>query len=264
MYFDFYVARDWEYLPALSVATVYKLYTDPGYFSAHHRIDGDKYILFFTMEGAGVVEVGGIPYAMKANTVLCANTQVSLQYRCAGEKWNFWLVEFKTEEPMLQPNQVLSLAFRPEYQELFTRTLEELRGQHPLLAAANFQTLCCTMALHLENAADPGDTRLFTQCVEYIEDHMSSFSVKQFCEDVGISPRTLHNLFRRVVGASPYQYYQRLRAERSKELLENTDMTVAQVAASLGYLNSGHFSHIFKGYFGKTPRRYRTDFHLTP
>lgn len=263
MYFDFYVTKEWEYLPAVSVATVYKLFTDPGYRSEHHRIDGEKYILFFTMEGQGLVDVGGVSYAMTANTLLCANTDTSLQYACTGEKWNFWLVEFKTDTPLIPPNQLLSLTFRPEYLDFFNSTLDNLRRKRPLLAAANFQTLCCTLAAHLQSAASPGDTQLFAQCTAYIDDHISSFSVKRFCEDTGISPRTLHNLFHRMAGASPYQYYQRIRAERSKEYLESTDLSVAQIAVNLGYLNSGHFSRIFKGYFGKTPRRYRTDFHLS-
>lgn len=264
MYFDFYVSKDWIYLPSVSVATVYKLFTDPGYRSNHHRIDGGKYILFFTMEGQGTVKVGDTSYEMTANSLLCANTSVSLQYFCTGDKWNFWLVEFKTDTPLVPSNRLFSLPFRSEYQVFFNNVLENLRLEKPLLAAANFQTLCCTLASHLQTAVPPDDTRLFSQCTAYIDDHMSSFSVKRFCEDAGINPRTLHNLFRRVVGSSPYQYYQQVRAERSKEYLENTDLSVAQIASTLGYLNSGHFSRIFKSYFGKTPRRYRTDFHLNP
>lgn len=262
MYFDFSAADGWTYLPAVSVATVYKLFTDPGYSSDHRIIDREKYILFFTMAGKGRVEVDHVPHEVEGNTLLCANAGTALRYFCTGEQWNFWLVEFKTDKPLIPANRVFSLGFRSEYHEAFNASLEWLRHKRPLLAAAHFQTLCCMLAGELERTVPNRDTRLFNQCVAYMEEHIGSFTVNRFCTDTGISPRTLLNLFRRMTGEAPYQYYQRIRAERSKEYLESTDFSVAQIAARLGYLNSGHFSRIFKGYFGQTPRRYRAAFRL--
>ncbi len=264
MYFDFYVAKNWVYLPAASVATVYKQYTEPGYTSNHHLIDPEKYILFYTMAGEGVVVVDGSAFSTTANTVLFANASISLNYRCTAPNWNFWLVEFKTGELFFHSNLLYHLPFRPEYHDLFNATLESLKEDDPMLSAAYFQTLRCRMHRDLRPDLPVNDRQPFSLCLEYIEDHLNQFSVQRFCEDTGISARTLHNLFLRAVGVSPYQYYQRLRVERSKEYLENTDMTVAQIAAALGYANSGHFSRVFKGYFGVTPRRYRADFRLAP
>lgn len=262
MYFDFFVTKDWEYLPSASVQTIYKLYTDPDYFIDHHIIDPKKYVFFYTMDGEGVIEVDGKGYSVDASGVFTANARLSLKYHCAGECWNFWLVEFKADRPLLPPDELHHLPFRPEYHTLLGDMLDNLKIGAPLMSTALFQVLCCSLAQRLSGTQRADDTTLFSRCILYMQTHLGQFSLAQFCTDIGISPRTINNLFRRTVGLPPYQYYQHLRSERSKEYLENAELSIAQIASSLGYTNSGHFSRIFKHAFGKTPLQYRTAFLL--
>lgn len=262
MPFDFCVSREDEYLPALSIVTVYRHYADPSYASNHHIIDPGKYSLFYTTAGEGTVQVGSRRFVTGAGTALVANTSTTLRYGCSGDHWDFWQVEFRTDTPLLEVNRMYTLPCRAEYQELFDGLLGSMKEGEPLLAAARFQTLCALFCRHSKENPGEGDLRLFAQCMAYMEDHISDFSLKQFCADTGISPRSVNNLFQRVAKDAPYRVYQRQRAERGKVLLESTDQSVAQIAASLGYLNSSHFSRVFRGYFGKTPRSYRVDFHM--
>lgn len=264
MYFDFFVAKEWEYLPSASVQTVYKLYTDPSYHIDHHIIDSDKYIFFYTMDGRGSIQVGQTEYQAEPNSVFFANTATSLKYHCAADHWNFWLVEVKTDRLLFEANRFYLFPFRAEYHQLFARMLESLKGGEPLLTAALFQVFCSKLFQYQRTQLHAEDAALFSRCVSYMETHLVRFSLERFCEDTGISPRTINNLFRRTVDAPPYQYYQRLRTERSKEYLENTEMSIAQIAATLGFINSSHFSRVFKSHLGKTPLQYRTEFRLMP
>lgn len=263
MYFDFFVAKGWEYLPAVSVQTVYKLYTDPDYSIDHHIIDPEKYVFFYTMDGQGIIEVSGIPYPAEANCVFIANTASSLRYHCAADRWNFWLVEFKADRLLLEANRSYSCPFLTEYHALFSQMLEYLKTGASLLTAALFQVFCCKLLMYAQTDSHIKDTALFSQCVSYMENQLAQFTLDRLCLDIGVSSRTIQNLFRRTVDTTPYQYFQRLRTERSKEYLENSDMSIAQIAAALGFINSGHFSRVFKGFFGKTPLQYRTEFRLT-
>lgn len=261
MYFDFFVSDTWNYLPSLSIRTIYKLYTDATYISDHHIIDPDKFVFIYTMEGHGAIEVSGQTFFVGPSDLVFANTDTSLRYWCVEEKWNFWLVEFKTSQYLFEANKIYCLPFRPEYHTLFSQALEALKDGSNLLSAAYFQVLCCILykALKVNSAAQ---NNLFSRCLAYMEDHLTKFTVDAICQDMNISRRTINNLFFKTVGVSPYQYYQKLRVERSKEYLENTNMSIAQIATHLGYYNSGHFSRIFKSYFDVTPQQYRAEFHL--
>ena len=48
-----------------------------------------------------------------------------------------------------------------------------------------------------------------------------------------------------------------LRLERAKYLLETTALPVAQIAASVGYVDLSRFSRLFKSEVGLTPAQYR-------
>lgn len=58
-------------------------------------------------------------------------------------------------------------------------------------------------------------------------------------------------------GQPPARYVIRARLERARQLLSETNMTVTQVAATLGYADVGYFSRQFKAHTGHSPSRDR-------
>lgn len=64
-------------------------------------------------------------------------------------------------------------------------------------------------------------------------------------------------LFKRYTGSTFVQYVRGLRLERAKHLLETTALPVAQIAASVGYVDLSRFSRLFKSEVGLTPAQYR-------
>ncbi|MDR2902959.1 MAG: helix-turn-helix transcriptional regulator, partial [Clostridiales bacterium] len=48
-----------------------------------------------------------------------------------------------------------------------------------------------------------------------------------------------------------------IRVSKSKELLVDTDKSIAEIAISVGYMDLKHFSKLFKKYAGLTPSEYR-------
>ena len=73
-----------------------------------------------------------------------------------------------------------------------------------------------------------------------------------------LSRRALEMRFRRAVGRSIHEEIHRLRLERAKRLLGETDMPVEKVAESAGFGGASYLSGVFRKKFGMTPIRYRT------
>jgi LacI family transcriptional regulator len=82
-------------------------------------------------------------------------------------------------------------------------------------------------------------------------------TVREMAEHVQISDRALEKKFQRCLGRTPSEEMARLRAERGKRLLVNTEKSIVQIAHEAGYANTGHFCNSFKRSTRMTPGQYR-------
>ncbi len=95
---------------------------------------------------------------------------------------------------------------------------------------------------------------------EYIEsNYCQNFKLSVFEEKYHFSSAYLTKLFRSVHGYSIYEYMLKLRMERAKELLENSDIKILDIAERLGYTDNHYFSKAFKNYYDVSPSQYRND-----
>ena len=74
---------------------------------------------------------------------------------------------------------------------------------------------------------------------------------------VGLNDFKLKRGFRELLGTTVFGYVRKLRMEKARQLLETTDMSVTQVALSVGYNSFSHFTKAFKGSMGVLPSQYR-------
>lgn len=64
-------------------------------------------------------------------------------------------------------------------------------------------------------------------------------------------------LFKRLVGATPIVYTNKLRCEKAANLLENTDLEISVIARQVGIGDANYFSRTFKKYMGISPTTYK-------
>jgi len=63
--------------------------------------------------------------------------------------------------------------------------------------------------------------------------------------------------FKEYTGHSPARYFQLLKLRRAQRLLSDTEMSIKEIAYSLGFKSTEHFFAIFKKHTGCTPSSYR-------
>ncbi len=73
----------------------------------------------------------------------------------------------------------------------------------------------------------------------------------------GIHPVHLSRAFRAAYGCAPGYYLRRVRVDHARQLLCDSEMSLAQVAQALGYYDQSHFTTVFRRVTGTTPARYR-------
>lgn len=81
-------------------------------------------------------------------------------------------------------------------------------------------------------------------------------TIEQLSQKYQISATALKKCFRGVYGSSIYAYLRFYRLQVSQKLLEETRMSITEIAAEIGYENPNKFTSAFKSTYGVTP----TDF----
>lgn len=106
-------------------------------------------------------------------------------------------------------------------------------------------------ALQTRGEVRNGKLALALQVMEKnIEDPLSPDDISQV---VGLSTRQLERLFARHINVSPKRYYLRLRLEKARDLLRQTDLSVTDVCVACGFKSLSHFSKCYRSAYGVSP-----------
>ena len=79
----------------------------------------------------------------------------------------------------------------------------------------------------------------------------------ELAASVGLSERSLLRRFREALNVSPHQYYRELRLDTGRRLLDNSALSVTEVALACGFDSRAAFTRAFKEVFGTPPSRHR-------
>ena len=79
----------------------------------------------------------------------------------------------------------------------------------------------------------------------------------ELADKFGISATSLKNYFRGVFGENLSTFLREARMRRAAELLQDTELRVAEIAAQVGYENQSKFAAVFARQFGCPPLEYR-------
>jgi AraC-type DNA-binding domain-containing proteins len=100
---------------------------------------------------------------------------------------------------------------------------------------------------------------LGTSVMRFIEENYSNheINVNMLGDHFNISPSYLSKIFKDQVGTSILDYLYKIRIQKSKELLRESDMGVMDISTKVGFLSSSIFIRTFKKYEGITPGAFR-------
>lgn len=104
----------------------------------------------------------------------------------------------------------------------------------------------------IENCAAPS--------IRYIAEHYDMpITVNQLAEIENYNATYYSDWFKQQTGVSPSMYLRYIRINRAKELLEETDYTVMDIAVMVGYSSNSTFTRAFHSVTGMTPKEYREE-----
>ena len=95
--------------------------------------------------------------------------------------------------------------------------------------------------------------RITTEIEKNIQE--SEYTIENLCNTLGISRSGLYKKMMALTGRAPLEYIRLLRLEKGREMLENGETSVSQIAWSVGF-SPKQFSKHFKDEFGCLPSEY--------
>lgn len=153
-----------------------------------------------------------------------------------------------------------------EWKELADGVMEKLKRAEGSIEDFRFLTLQLLYVINKTDAVPVEKNFYLTRgqrmIVAKVEEKLCSdlkrrYTVESLAEEHGISASSLKKYFEKVYGTSISDYMRGKRMEQACVLLEQTCLSVADVAAEVGYGNQGKFGSVFKRYTRKSPLEYR-------
>lgn len=74
-----------------------------------------------------------------------------------------------------------------------------------------------------------------------------------------MSKSKLSEMFHSIYGCTIVEFIMNYRIDKAKRLLLENDLSIQQIATTVGYSHQSSFTYIFKQHVGCTPREYRKD-----
>ncbi|MDV6251906.1 AraC family transcriptional regulator [Vibrio sp. EA2] len=149
-----------------------------------------------------------------------------------------------------------------QIQKLIQMLVQEMRS-HPedlLLSRACHDTVIALMQRHISAfETSRKESRFDLEVIDrYIEQNLShKISVAQLAGRVFLGESQFHCLFKEQMGITPHQYVLGKRIDMARELINQGQLSLGQIAEFTGFSNQSTFTHTFTRLQGLSPSQYK-------
>lgn len=220
--------------------------------------------VFCHLSGQAVLDAPRRRAALAPGDIFIAPPGQPFTYHGQGVRFHWLAVAGNWPRILGDPHQVrhLSLGRDAEIEARLVEIREVLILQkhgYPLRAVGVFFELVARIEQLL--ARSPGTQSTYPEVVRnamaYLtENYARPFVAAETAQAVNVSQSYLRALFEKWLGESPRQFHTRNRMAQASRLLREQQLSVAEVAAEVGYADARHFSRVFKAVVGASPSRY--------
>ncbi len=231
----------------------------------------DHYLIHLIIQGKGVYECGEKKFELSRGQMFLIRPNRIVRYEAdKNEPWEYYWVGFNgswasravsalpftDDMPVYSPNDYDSC--KELLYKIYDNRGANLSNQTAMLGYLYLFLSKLTEENNLISPS-PAPTRsaYVMKAIEYIQfNYSTELKVDDIADYVGISRSHLYRVFVSNLGKSPIDYLTEYRIDEACDLLKNKNLSVAQVAASVGFFDQFYFSRVFKKLKGVPPSKY--------
>lgn len=246
--------------------------------------------LFYTLDGYGKIKVENTEYEMTQGSLIIINSGIPYQIMTPKISVNYIAVNFDYTQRAADCNILIMPVAEDEYKKemlvdlntfddvkvlsevLYIKVIDNIQKKLNGIVREYTQKLLyheqksghmlaeCIVdsvrAIKLENVAVKKESS--NKIVSYIHEHYAENITNQLIGKLfGYHPNYVSFLIKQVTGMPIHQYIIHVRLINAVNYLENTALSVSEIANACGFCDAAYFSGYFKKYFGVNPSKYR-------
>ncbi|GAB5407766.1 MAG: two-component regulator propeller domain-containing protein [Balneolaceae bacterium] len=97
--------------------------------------------------------------------------------------------------------------------------------------------------------------KIHDSIIQNLDDEL--FGIEQVCRTVGVSRTQLHRKLKAITGKSSSIFIRDIRLVEARKMLKNTELTVSEIAYSVGFSDPKYFSKLYSEKFSNPPSKER-------
>lgn len=251
--------------------------TDIGFYPTASFHDRDRlrgsaqHILIYCAEGKGWFKTGDSRFAVGANEFFIIPANHAHSYGADPEMpWSIYWIHFtgRLSDDFIDflqlPPGPVTIPPRQQRFVLFDDILSHLEmsfNEENLVYASNalrhFLTTFKSSLVNPIPVAISGQDAV-GQTIEYMKQNLNrNLTLSELAGIANMSASHYSAVFRQKIQKSPINFFTFLKIQKACHLLKDTPLRINEVADQLGYQDAFHFSRIFTGMMGISPRDFR-------
>ncbi len=167
--------------------------------------------------------------------------------------------EAKTKAISMGANAYITKPFSKEY---LVARIEQLLSERKLFQERVWQPV---QEKKVEDSYEQflvkKDVQFIEKIHQVIEDNLenSDFNIDTIASTIGLSRSAFFKKLKGLTGFAPVDLVKEIRLNKSIDLIKASDMTITEIAFSVGFKDSGYFSKCFRKKYNQTPREYMNE-----
>lgn len=241
----------------------------------HHPLILDDYELFVITDGILYLEYDNKKYEVKTGEMLLLPPVPAPNNRRRGFKssmCSFYWLHFGLENNADDDSLILklpthSILRHPERIIILMKQIQDASRLKSSVPTLNYMTSAVLCSIHDDIQISSADgeygsnRQLYNDIVDYIRLNIHSpLKVYEIAAQFGYNERYLSHMFKTISGKTLKQFILHMKIEEANMLLTDTNMTVSEISAMLGFMDNHNFMRSYKNVTGLSPSEYRNAF----
>lgn len=237
----------------------------------------DYYLIHYVISGRGVFSSHGEEYAIGAGDSFVIEPEQLISYVSdETDPWHYCWIAFRGvqaaklvgEAGLTPANPIIHISRNRHVPVLFRQIQLALKskksnaqlkatGYLSLLLGEYCEALSAPMLTGL--VTEDESDRIVQQAIHYLStQYAEPITIEMMAESLGYNRAYLSRMFKRHTKVTPVTFLLKLRVDKARLLLrERLELTIEQIAASVGFYDPLYFSKQFRRWYGVSPSEYR-------
>ncbi|WMC92531.1 helix-turn-helix transcriptional regulator [Kineothrix sp. MB12-C1] len=214
----------------------------------------DKYTILPSASSTMVISVSDQTII---STLRGVNTKICNVGEHANKMKFLLLIEFHSGclFPLIRADQSEFVDLSFELSAIDRPLMEAIENE--LLKSESIEALVVSLdKIFLDRLTDCCERKTVTAIKKKILTHNGNIGVRELSTEFFYSEKHIRRLFLQHIGTSPKTFARIVRVNYALQLLQNTNMRFAEIAAHTGFFDQSHFIHDFTLICGLTPQQY--------